>query len=297
MFRPGTVDDSAAVFNIFLESVTDLTQRLGLAPATPSPDPEAQVRAWENRRPLYAHLAHHADQFWVAEAQGQLIGYARSTLRGRVRQLTEFFVLPGQQSAGVGRELLQRAFPADSERRLIIATLDTRAQVRYMKAGIYPQFPATVFSRPPQAVDIDSDLVFQPVSTAPEHLAALNGIDDTIIDYRREVDHRWLMAQRQGFLYLRDGQAVGYGYVGHNSGPFALLNDSDYPAVLAHAETQAAAQNLDTFSLVLPLINRAAVDYLLKRGFQLGGFYMFLMANAPFGRLENYIINSPPFFL
>jgi hypothetical protein len=66
-----------------------------------------------------------------------------------------------------------------------------------MKAGVYPRFPATVFSRPPEAVEIDTDLAFQPVSTAPELLAALNGIDDAIIDFQREVDHRWLMTQRQ----------------------------------------------------------------------------------------------------
>jgi hypothetical protein len=30
---------------------------------------------------------------------------------------------------------------------------------------------------------------------------------------------------------------VGYGYVGHYSGPFVMLNEADYPAALAYAET------------------------------------------------------------
>lgn len=295
--RPGTPDDSYTTFKIFRHTVTDLSQRLGLIPADHQPRPDAEERAWEERRPLYEHLARTADQFWIAEADGQAVGYARSTLRGDVRQLTEFFVMPGQQSGGVGRDLLQRAFPSDTRRRVIIATLDTRAQSRYMKAGVYPQLSASGFSRVPEATSFESDLEFRPISAAPEHLAALNTIDAAIIGYQREVDHQWLLSQRQGYLYLRDGQPVGYGYIGAINGPFALLNSADTPAVLAHAETQAAEQNLESFSLMVPLNNRAAVDYLLGRGFHLGGFYVFVMANTAFGRLENYIITSPPFFM
>ena len=76
-----------------------------------------------------------ATRWWFAEdeATGEAIGYARSILRDGVRELTEFFVLPEAQGAGVGRGLLARAFPADGARhRAIVATMDPRAIARYL---------------------------------------------------------------------------------------------------------------------------------------------------------------------
>jgi hypothetical protein len=50
--------------------------------------------------------------------------------------------------------------------------------------------------------------------------------------------------------------------------------------------------------LEVPLHNRHAVDYLLARGFKIpDGFYAFWMSEAPFGKFEQYIVTSPPFFM
>jgi GNAT superfamily N-acetyltransferase len=112
-FRPATLDDSFTVFKIFATSITDLSRRLGVMAITEGDDPAVQAELWQRRQPLFEHLARTADQFWLAEQAGQAVGYARSIVRAGVRELTEFFVVPDQQSAGVGRELLARAFPPD----------------------------------------------------------------------------------------------------------------------------------------------------------------------------------------
>ena len=67
--------------------------------------------------------------------------------------------------------------------------------------------------------------------------------------------------------------------------------------MLARAETEAAARNADEFGVTLPLINRAAIDYLLGRGFQLDPYPILFFTDEPFGQFENYIISSPDFFL
>ena len=59
---------------------------------------------WAARRLLYEHLAATADQFWLAKRGETLLGFARSLLRDGLRLLTEFFVLPGEQSSGLGRQ-------------------------------------------------------------------------------------------------------------------------------------------------------------------------------------------------
>jgi GNAT superfamily N-acetyltransferase len=296
-FRPGTLDDSHTVFQIFLSALLDLSQRLGVMAITGGNDPDVLERLWATRRPLFEHLALTAEHFWIAESGGQAVGYARSILRDGVRELTEYFVLPGRQSAGVGRELLARAFPAEgARRRVIIATTDVRAQARYMKAGVYPRFPNYYFSRPPEAVTVTTDLTFEPVSASPEVLSRLAALDATVLEHRRDVDHVWLLENRQGYLYHRRGEAHGYGYIGPGSGPFALLKQDDFPAVLAHAETEAAAHGFP-FGVEVPMINRAAVDYLLARGCQMDAFISLFMSDEPFGRMENYLLPSPPFFV
>lgn len=301
-FRPGTVADSYAVFIVFEEALADLALRLGLTEPTGGPtswqDPVRLERMWQERCSLYEHLARTAAHFWVVERAGQIIGYARSILRDEVLELTELFVRPGEQSAGVGRELLARVFPAgEVKRRVIIASLDMRAQARYIKSGVYPHFPIYYFWRVPEVITLPTDLTIKAITASPECLASLAALDQTILGHRRDADHTWLLTDRQGFLYYRDGQPVGYGYAGLRSGPFALLYPDDFPTVLAHAENQAAVADRNHFGLEVPMVNRTAAAYLLARNFQIDGFMAVLMSDAPFGRFEQYILTGPPLFL
>ena len=52
-YRPGTIDDSYAVFRIFRQSLFDLSQRLNLMAITGGNDPETLATLWESRRPLF----------------------------------------------------------------------------------------------------------------------------------------------------------------------------------------------------------------------------------------------------
>lgn len=297
VFRPGTVSDSFAAFGVFEHSLADLVRRVDPKETTSAADPAELARMWQRRRSLYEHLARTADQFWLAERDGQAIAFARSIVRDNVQELTELFVLPDAQSAGLGRSLMDRALPKrEGSARVIISSPDLRAQALYLKSGVYPRFPIYYFWRRPEPVATAHDLRVEPVSASPAVLAAIGEIDMAILEHRRDVDHNWLLADRQGYLYYRDGQPVGYGYVGDSSGPFALLDERDFPAVLAHAETQVAARSKKEIGLEVPSSNHSAVAYLLGRGYQITSFIALFMSDVPFGRFENYIITSPPFF-
>jgi len=148
----------------------------------------------------------------------------------------------------------------------------------------------------PEAVPVDTDLVFAPLSPSAEQLAALDAIDRAVLGLARREEHVWLMSQLAGCLYLRNGRPVGYGYVGRRHGPFALLNAADFPAVLAHAEARAAGR-LAEIGFEVPLINQAAVSYLLERGYRLGDFIVLAMTTEPLCRWEQYIATSPPLFV
>lgn len=297
-FRHGTGADSRGAFEIFRTALVDFEQRTGV-PVWSGADPVAIDWAWERFRPLYGHLADTGDRFWIAERNGHPIGYARSILRDGVRELTEFFVLPGEQSSGVGRELLARTFPTEGARyRVIVATSDLRALARYLKAGVYPYASTFSFTRTPETVSVPTDLRAERAADTPDTLLALSSIDWEILGHRRDVDHAWLIGQREGFLYRRDGELAGYGYVSKDwCGPFALLREGDFPAVLAQAETRMEALGAESVVLEVPLTNRAAIDHLLRRDYRLEGWVASVMSDAPFGRFDRYIGTSPPFFL
>lgn len=298
-FRPGAPEDGRAVYDVFVETTADLERRMG-APDDKNIwlDPAFVAEYWERRQSLFAHLARTAEQFWVAEQDGRIIGFARATIHDGVRELLEYFVLPAHQAHGIGRELLARAFPAaGARRRAIIATTEIHALARYLKAGVYPRFPIYYFSRKPEPVAVETDLVARLAAPGPQTLAALRALDRAILDFERDDDHEFLLNDRQLYLYHRGEQLAGYGYFGKGCGPIALLDADDFPAVLARGESEAAARNDDEFAVNIPLINRAAVDYLLARGFQMEAFTVLFMSDEPFGKFENYLLSSPPFFM
>ena len=295
-FRPGQFEDSPAVFRVFRDAVMELGSRLGVTTITGGDDPQTLAGLWEARQPLFEHLARTAAHFWIAEADGEPIGYARSTMHDGVLELTEFFVLPGKQSSGVGRELLARAFPrAGERRRVVIATPDVRGVTHYLKAGCYGRFPIYYFSRAARSRPPVPDLDVEPLDDSPRAFELLAQIDESVLGFRRDPDHAWLMRTRRGALYRRSGRLAGYGYAGSSNGPFAAFDEADLPAMLAAAE--AGTPPGTEFGLDVPLVNRVVVDYALAQGFRIGTFVTLFMSDAPLGRFEAYVCTTPTFFV
>ncbi|HEX7172620.1 MAG TPA: GNAT family N-acetyltransferase [Candidatus Limnocylindria bacterium] len=293
--RRATAHDSRRAFDVFLASVRDLSARQN----TPwDPEPEAQ---WARMESLFDRLADNAAEWWIAEdpETGEAIGYARSVERGGLFELTELFVHPGRQSAGVGGALLERAFPPGrGEVRAIIATTDVRAQARYYRSGTAARFPIAALAGPPRPIALDPTVGARRVRADDREIEDLRRIDAEVLEFDRGDELRWLAELREGYLYLRDGVPIGFAFVSaRGSGPIAARRETDQPAILAHVETRAAELEVDELSLELPMVNETAVRHLLDRGFKIDPFYTFLMSSRPFGRFDRYIGFSPPFVL
>lgn len=296
IYRKGTPEDSYSIFQVFLKSITDYSERMNVQAITGGNDPDKLESIWQRRKPLFDFLARDASQFWIAERDGEILGYARSIEHDGLQELTEFFVAPNQQSAGVGGGLLSRAFADHGARyRTIIATLDERALFNYMRMGVYGRVMLKYFNRKAEKTMVDTDLKIEPMAL-DVHLDSMNRMDREIVGHVREGIHKWIAGARDGFVYKRDGVVVGYGYVGGNHGPFALLRNDDFPAVLAHAESLTAEKG-EEFGVSAPLINRKAIDHLVARKYKMDAFTTVLMSNVPFGKFENYLSFAPEFFL
>jgi GNAT superfamily N-acetyltransferase len=296
--RRGTPDDNRACFGLFWDSVSDLAARHGM------PWESSAAEQWPLFASLYDLLERIVAEWWVAEdpRDGHLVGYARSIERDGLFELSEYFVEPGRQSAGLGRQLLERAFPLGrGELRVIVATTDVRALSGYLRADTSVQFPILGMSAAPRADAPDEGrggLRVERIGEDAADLDAVAMIERQVLGHVRGEELRWLLQQREGYLYLDGDVRVGFGFVGMNgSGPVAALDPSHLPEVLRHLEWRAHGIGLDHLSFEVPAPNVIAMRHLLGRGFRLDPFVTLLMANRPFGRLDRYLSFTPPFVL
>ena len=258
---------------------------------------------WAAGESLQRFLGESAAEWWVAEhpESGAVVGYARSIERGGLLELAEFFVLPANQSAGVGKALLDKAFPLGrGDIRSIIATTDVRALSRYYRADTAARFPMWTLGGVPVASDLSGDLAAEPIDIASDaHLETLRAIDASVLEYpRHEREIRWLLEGREGFLYRRNETVLGFAFVGTGGvGPVAVLDADDLPALLLHIETRAVANDIRWLDFQVPAPNEVAMRHLLSRGFRLDPWVNLLMSNRPFGRFDRFVSFGPPVFL
>jgi GNAT superfamily N-acetyltransferase len=292
--RRGEPDDSRAAFDVLMEAARDLTARQGID-WNPKPD-----EFWTQSESFYRHLATHAAEWWLAEdpASGELLGYARSIQRGGLMELSEFFVRPAHQSAGIGRQLLERAFPPGrGDVRVIVATTDVRALRSYYRAGTVARFPIATLEGVPQRTHDDRELLA--IRAGKEDIAALASLEAAVLEFPRDADDfRWLLHAREAYLYERDARRVGFAFVSATgSGPMVALEAADQVSILRHVEGRAAELGGGRLGLEVPMVNEVAVRHLLDRGFKIDPFLTILMSSRPFGQFDRFIGFAPPLVL
>jgi GNAT superfamily N-acetyltransferase len=294
--RPGTAADSRACNDLLWASATDLGSRHGTTLDGSADD------WWGGLEPVHRYLAEHAAEWWVAEAPDdhELIGYARSIERGGLFELTELFVRPGLQSKGLGRQLIERAFPVGrGDVRSIIATTDVRATARYYAADTVARFPYFTMVGAPRTDARSSDVSPEAIGTDGTALAAVTEIEREVLDFPRGTDElRWLAETRPGHLFIRGGEPVGFAFVAKDSvGPIAAREPADLPSILGHVEALAADAGTERLEVEVPGVNAVAIRHLLGRGFHIDPWINMFMSNRPFGRFDRFIGFSPPIFL
>jgi len=291
--RPGEPADSRACFALFRRSLWDLMKRTGYLPADdPGPD---IAPLWLSYVGLFEHLARSYAQWWVAEdSDGQLLGYARSTLRGETLELTEFFVAPGARVSGLGRALLERAFPVGlGSHRAIIATVDAPAVALYLRFGVAHQTTGVDMTGSPREIDLPAGYDVRAVGDARE----LVGLEGELLGHARPEDLRYMLGDRDALILCRDGASVGYMFLPNENGyagPVGVLDPADMPAALAYVEHAAWSAGMQRLDLTVPLAARSAVAWLLgERGFRIDPFYCLYLADGPWARLDRYLPFNP----
>lgn len=295
--RRAMAEDMESCHEVMWRSVTDFGRRNG------TPLEGTASDWWASSERLQRFLATHAAEWWVAEEPdaGSIIGYGRSIERGGLFELTEFFVVPTSQSRGIGKALIEHVFPAGrGDIRSIIATTDVRALSRYYAAGTVARFPLLTLTGTPADAGPGDDLKPRRLDVdADADLHAQREIERSILDSARGEDEvRWLLEDREGYLYVREDGIVGFAFVGKSGvGPIAALDPVDLPDILLHVEGRASELGIERLELQVPAPNEIATRHLLGRGFRLDPWVNLLMSNRPFGRFDRVISFGPPVFL
>jgi hypothetical protein len=150
--------------------------------------------------------------------------------------------VPTSQSRGIGRALIERVFPVGrGDVRSIIATTDVRALGRYYAAGTAARFPLLTLAGPPADAGPGDDLQARRLGVDPEEdRRAQREIERSILDFARgEAEVRWLLEDREGYLYVRDDASVGFAFVGkHGAGPIAALDPVDLSDILLQSKVE-----------------------------------------------------------
>jgi GNAT superfamily N-acetyltransferase len=276
-YRPLIEADVPAAYAVFRRSLFDYLFRIGMVDAATATDPPIES-AWASQGPWVGHLSATAAENWVAEdVGGKIIGWAMSTERDGVLELTHFFVEPGTQARGVGRALLERAFPLGRGRHRVIL---------YLRFGVGYVTTSMDMFRAPEAVEQEADLQFERLAADEASVRAVGDIEQVILGHRRDIDARFLLRMRPAWLARRGDAVAGvaFGAQGSNSGPIAALDPADMPALLA-------------LYFSVPMVNDVAVRHLLARGFQIDPFYVKVLADTRSMQLDRWIHTGPAFIV
>ena len=292
--RRGTPDDSRPTFDLTIAAVRDLMARQN-HPLTLDAD-----TFWQALQPYLAHLVVHAAEWWVAEdpSDGSLLGHARSIERDGLFELTELFVRRGAQSAGIGKSLIERAFPAGrGDVRLIIATNDVRALARYYAADTVARFSMASLAAAPKAAS-GSARDLEITRATPDDTGVVADIEKAVVGFARHDDYPWLFEHREAYLYRRRGKVIGFGFFSESGlGPIAALEPDDQNDILLHLEDRAHACGVEEVNFQVPTVNAVAMRHLLGRGFRFDAPLNIFMSDRSFGQFDKFIAFSPPIVL
>jgi len=284
-------DDLEEVWRVHVASSNDLAARRGRPTARPADAPVASDAR--------AGLASDPDGYFCAVEEGRIHGMVSALVRGRVWYLSMFFVLPGDQGRGVGRALLERALAYGEARgvevRCVWASLDPRAQARYVMAGMAPRWPiyrlegdAAAVARLRARVGLDAR-----ERELPCDPAAAEKLTAEVFGHGRADDLAYWRSDASAALAIeRGGELTAFAYRrGERIGPAAGRDETALLQAVA-AAAAAGAGGGGSVTMRVPGACASLLEALVSCGFRIGDPTLF-MASRPFGRPELYLPSGP----
>jgi ribosomal protein S18 acetylase RimI-like enzyme len=296
VFRLARADELQRAQDLVVRSINDLTERHGFGLMASLRPPAFQLFS----------LKDDPDGLWVAEADGEILGFAFSWVCGDLWFLAELFVAPGHQGGGIGNELLKRAFEhakkaGATNKALITFTFNVVSQGLYIRRGLYPRLPIYFFSVARDALmsrPQDETLRYAYIEDTASHLNNLEQIDLSALGISREKHHRFLLKDDaiKGVLLYEQGNCVGYAYVSTSGhvGPLAVSQRGAMSGAFRTALSLAARTEASQVSAFLPGLGVTSLNIAAEHGMRIT-FPMVLLSSRDFGDWSCYLPRNPGF--
>ena len=296
VYRPARADELQATQELIVRSINDLTVRHGFGPM-------ASLRLADFQ--LFSHQD-DPDGFWVAEADGEMLGCAFSWVADGLWFLAELFVVPGQQGRGIGQELLARTFEHARKSRavnraLITFTFNTVSQGVYIRHGLLPRLPVYMFSGEREKLRTlprDERLRYSTIENIAAHRELIARVDGSALGLSRARHHGFLLGNNAmtGVLLHAGDECAGYAYINTNGhvGPLAVAEPGLMRAAFLTALDLAADTGASQISAFLPGVNDAALGIAVAHGMRIT-FPMVLVSERAFGDWSRYLPRNPGF--
>jgi ribosomal protein S18 acetylase RimI-like enzyme len=294
VYRPARQQELERAEELVVSSINDLTQRHGFGPMASLRPPHFQSFS----------LQDDPDGLWVAEDNGQILGFTFSWVSGDLWFLAELFVASGQQGRGIGNELLKRTMDHArkakvTNKALITFAFNTVSQGLYIRHGLFPRLPL-YFLKVPREVLLPrlQEPKFWVVPVEITDLQNLANIDAHALGISREKHHRYLIADSatKAFMLRARDECVGYVYVSPDGhiGPLAVARPDATGAALQTALKVATESNASQISAFIPGTSDAALSIAVEHGMRIT-FPMMLMSSRDFGDWTCYLPRNPGF--
>jgi ribosomal protein S18 acetylase RimI-like enzyme len=296
VYRPACEQDLERADAIVVASINDLTERHGFGPMAVSRPPKFQLFS----------LQDDPGGLWVAEDDGEIVGFAWSWVCGELWFLAQLFVVPGQQGRGIGQELLRLSLDhakatGAAHKALITFTFNKVSQGLYIRHGIFPRFPVYGFS-------VERERLLPHLQTAPlrcvaiensgAHRRCLDEIDACALGVSRAKHHRYLAgdAATEGVLLYDGNDCAGYVYVSSDGqiGPLAVAREANMGSAFTTALGLTAEGGAAQVSAMIPGTCDSALSLAVRHGMRIT-FPMLLMADRDFGAWTKYLPRNPGF--
>lgn len=294
VYRQAREDELERAEELVVRSINELTLRHGFG-------------TMASLRPAHFQsfsLRDDPDGLWIAENDGEILGFTFSWVCGDLWFLAELFVAPGQQGRGIGNELLARTLAHAEKNKathkaLITFAFNTVSQGLYIRHGLFPRLPLYFFKVTRDA--LLPGLKAPPLGSTPlttRDLGILAKIDAHALGVSREKHHRYLMADgaMKGVM-LRAGDAcVGYVYINSDGhiGPLASMRPDTTGAAFQTALALAAECGAPQATALIPGASDAVLDVAVSHRMRIT-FPMLLMSSRAFGDWSCYLPRNPGF--
>jgi ribosomal protein S18 acetylase RimI-like enzyme len=296
VYRPAQAQELARTEALVVASINDLTERHGFGPMATASPPNFQMFS----------LKDDPDGLWVAEDNGDILGFAWSWVCGDVWFLAQLFVDPAQQGRGIGTELIKLTLEharksGAAHKALITFTFNRVSQGLYMRHGLFPKMPIYFFGAARERVLSglpDAPLSRLVIEDTAAHMKTLAEIDARAVGAAREKHHSYLLDEpaTTGVMLYADSECVGYTYIGSNGhiGPLAVTRADILGDAFTTALKMAADGPSEKISAFLPGTCDSALSLAVNHGMRIT-FPMLLMASPGYGNWTQYLPRNPGF--